>query len=125
MTEPGFDPALARTWLLDILQSGVLPNYGVQDATICPAEFLVDSYLDHADKDHVRRSDLWEWIATVIPDLEVRSSYPYRHPVIASKSKRGRCLKFSPLTVCRFALAKTLHQVIDWRNPEADWRLGS
>jgi hypothetical protein len=125
-------------WWLDTLMRGklpgLLPDESPKGYCTCPSASIFDLYLDHAQKQGIRRRSLEVQIGVFlkkcVPGLRKRESatknLPSNDPGDANcrtEHFRNNVYDFPPLAKCRKAFAESLQQEIAW--PEnSDWAEG-
>ena len=109
-----------QSWWLDVLMRGELP-WGCDLPEACPSSRLFDRYIQHAQKQGVRRrsieTNLGIFLTKYVPGLTKNKGYYNRWDGKEMNAHRSWVYTFPPLDECRKAFAKAMQQDIPW--PEA------
>jgi hypothetical protein len=117
-----------QAWWLDMLHSGQLPG-DREGIGKCPAEYLTESYLKHAQKQGARRRAIETQLGIFLGKVTARKRKKllmetYEVWDVATfgwKPKRGTVHQFPSLGECRDAFQKMVQNQIDWKEDPDHW----
>jgi len=118
--------SIQEAWWLELLQSGRLPR-GMNDPNACSSKALFEHYQDTAQKRGTSRRStqtlIGKFLKRMVPGVDRRSLtyavFDSREEMVL-RQETGSTYAFPPLSECRAAFERLLHQKIEWTGPD-EW----